>query len=455
MSSNSQMSGDAQLQETVAETAVAAGVIGCEMADIAGTIEDLRALAHSQSQRFSNVGSDVGAIVMANQQIRTGAQQAAATARGARDRVEQSLNAAVAQIEAGLSSVSTALGEAVEATNHIAQIALQTRMVALNASVQAAHAGAQGSSFAMVASAVRDLAGQIQHSSKTIAATLSDLSSTVRSVASAGSDDSAAHPTGLRASVAHALGDFHVQFDDVAQRIEFLASSADQSASECAKVDSLVRSMAAEVTSIEKSIDGAAKKSQHLLSVAERLIEVTAASGAQTDDTPFIECALSVAAELAELLEQALSRREISIEALFDDRYTPVANTDPLQHLTRFVTLTDRLFTPIQESVLEWSDRVTFCAAVDRNGFLPTHNRKYSKPQTADAAWNVANCRNRRIFNDRTGTAAGRNTKPFLVQTYRRDMGGGNFAILKEVDAPILVRRRHWGNLRLAFRPSV
>jgi methyl-accepting chemotaxis protein len=89
---------------------------------------------------------------------------------------------------------------------------------------------------------------------------------------------------------------------------------------------------------------------------------------------------------------------------------------------------------------------------VDRNGYLPTHNRKFSKPQGADPVWNAANCRNRRIFNDRTGLAAGRNTRRFLLQTYRRDMGGGNFVLMKDLSAPIFVRGRHWGGLRLGYR---
>ena len=36
--------------------------------------------------------------------------------------------------------------------------------------------------------------------------------------------------------------------------------------------------------------------------------------------------------------------------------------------------------------------RLTFCACVDRNGYLPVHNAIYSKPQrTGDLAWNTAN----------------------------------------------------------------
>lgn len=83
---------------------------------------------------------------------------------------------------------------------------------------------------------------------------------------------------------------------------------------------------------------------------------------------------------------------------------------------------------------------------------LRSHNRKYCQPQRpGDTVWNTANSRYRRIFNDRTGLASARNQRPFLLQTYRRDMGGGRFVVLKEATAPIIVAGRHWGGLRLAF----
>ena len=114
--------------------------------------------------------------------------------------------------------------------------------------------------------------------------------------------------------------------------------------------------------------------------------------------------------------------------------------------------MTDRLLPDIQEPALAADPRILFCAAVDRNGYLPTHNRKFSQPQGNDAAWNTANCRNRRIFNDRVGLAAGRNRDPFLLQTYRRDMGGGDFVMMKDVSAPITVGGRHWGGFRIGYR---
>ena len=150
-------------------------------------------------------------------------------------------------------------------------------------------------------------------------------------------------------------------------------------------------------------------------------------------------------------LEQAVAQGRISISDLFDDKYQAVPGSNPAQVMARFVALTDELFPPVQEDLLAFDRKVVFCAAVDRNGYLPTHNLKFSQPQGADPVWNAAHSRNRRIFNDRTGLAAGRNERRFLLQTHRRDMGGGQRVLMKDLSAPITVQGRHWGGLRLAY----
>ena len=117
---------------------------------------------------------------------------------------------------------------------------------------------------------------------------------------------------------------------------------------------------------------------------------------------------------------------------LFDSQYQPVPGTQPPQHLTRFAALADKLFPQVQEPLLKLSDKVVFCIAADRNGYIACHNTQYNHPQRpGDVAWNTAHCRNRRIFNDRTGLASGRNQRPFLLQTYRRDMGGGHGGVVE------------------------
>ena len=106
----------------------------------------------------------------------------------------------------------------------------------------------------------------------------------------------------------------------------------------------------------------------------------------------------------------------------------------------------------LQEALLELDPRVAFCAAVDRNGYLPTHNEQFSRPQGDDPEWNAANCRNRRMFNDRVGLAAGQNQESFLLQTYRRDMGCGTFVLMKDASAPIFIGSRHWGGVRMGYK---
>ncbi len=170
------------------------------------------------------------------------------------------------------------------------------------------------------------------------------------------------------------------------------------------------------------------------------------------DDRRFVDAAIAGAGRIAAVLSQALDSGEVSEQDLFTPHYEPVEGSDPPQHLTRFTALTDRRFPAIQEELLRLDQRVQFAAAVDRNGYLPTHNIKYNQPQRpGETAWNAANCRNRRIFSDRAGLAAARCSGEFLLQTYERDMGAGQRLLLKEADAPILVRGHQWGGFRVCY----
>lgn len=186
-------------------------------------------------------------------------------------------------------------------------------------------------------------------------------------------------------------------------------------------------------------------------SVRERLEEFI--KSVEQADRKFISAVQDAALTISKIFESAVAKNEISAEALFDTDYQPVANTNPIQHITRFVEFCDRVLPAIQEPMLQLDSRVVFCAAVDRNGYLPTHNRKFSEPQRSDdPIWNASNSRNRRIFNDRAGLSAARTSRDFLLQTYDREMGEGVIVTLKEIDVPIKISERKWGSLRLAFR---
>jgi methyl-accepting chemotaxis protein len=171
------------------------------------------------------------------------------------------------------------------------------------------------------------------------------------------------------------------------------------------------------------------------------------------ENKDFILWAQETALAIGAAFERAVMTGQLQADDLFDNDYVPLAGTAPQQFSTRYLETMEKLLPPIQEPILEADHRIVFCAAVDRNGYLPVHNRIYSQPQRpGEIAWNTANSRNRRIFDDRAGLLAGRSVRPYLLQTYARDMGGGVMRMMQEVDAPIRVFGKHWGGLRLAYK---
>jgi methyl-accepting chemotaxis protein len=155
------------------------------------------------------------------------------------------------------------------------------------------------------------------------------------------------------------------------------------------------------------------------------------------------------------MLEKILTTGRLTEADLFDTDYQLIPDTDPPQYRNRALAVLEEALPPIQEPVLKLDPAILTCVTVDRNGYLPMHNHAASQPQRAgDPVWNSANSRNRRMFDDRAGLLAARNLKPYLLQSYPRNMGGGTFVMVGEVDAPIRVRGRHWGALRIAYRLS-
>jgi methyl-accepting chemotaxis protein len=171
----------------------------------------------------------------------------------------------------------------------------------------------------------------------------------------------------------------------------------------------------------------------------------------RSDNTEFIERAIDAANRIARLFEDAVTQRQISLDDLFDNDYIPIPDTNPPQHRTRFLEFVEKILPGIQEPLLASDKRLVFCAAVDRNGYLPVHNKIYSKPQRhGEVLWNTANSRNRRIFDDRAGLSAGRVVRPYIIQNYPRDMGD-RVVMMWEIGAPIRVFGKQWGGFRTAY----
>ena len=450
------------------------GQLGIEIADLAGIISDLAKLG--QAQQDHSRGAETAAQHMADtnnvlvesmqvakasacetrQNLGASADEIAATITDTADKIGILGDGAVA-VHQSIEAVSATIASVRNTGADIEKFAYDTQLLALNARVEAAHAGSAGAGFSVIAEAVKELAENIRTATaanqkhlELLTRTLAELTAKAQSnaetaqAAKVKSEQSKQTITRFQAlveTVQRLMGD-----------IDSMSKSVEENNSSYTALRDELGGLTDAVESGTAHLERAHSKAESILGISEDFILFIAESGIKNSDSSIIELCQSTAAKIGALFERAIADGETSLANLFDEKYVPIPRTDPQQMMTKFVALTDAKLPPIQEDLLSADPRITFCAAVDRNGYLPTHNLVYSKPQGPDSVWNAANCRNRRVFNDRTGLSAGRNKRPFLLQTYRRDMGGGTFVLMKDVSAPISVNGRHWGGLRIGFK---
>jgi methyl-accepting chemotaxis protein len=445
------------------------GGLGVELADVAGNLQEVAGRVSTQSDRFGHLQRTAETMVSANRDIASASQAVQSATTSAVDEITQSrtavetavkhiaeLIAAVGRIEHRLGAVGTALTQVAKVSGSIEAIAKQTNLLALNATIEAARAGAAGRGFAVVASEVKSLAEATRQATHSIGETVRDLDGQVSGLIGESGDAS------LRAKNA-GEGAQQIQgiivrvqdgFTAVGREIDGVTKAATSNLAHCDMVidelDNLAKGVDLSSTDLRSADDRVAK----LLDLSEGLIELIATSGVETSDAPLIRVVIDTAKQISAAFESAIVRGDIRLDQLMDENYREIPGTDPKQYLTDYVEFTDRILPAIQDPIQKIDPRIVFCVAWARGGYLPTHNPNYRLPQGPDPVWNNANCRNRRLFNDRAVKKVAANTKPFLLQTYRRDMGGGNFVLMKDVSAPIHVRGRHWGAFRMGFRPS-
>jgi methyl-accepting chemotaxis protein len=443
------------------------GGLGVELADVAGNLREVAGRVSTQAERFGHLQKTAETMVSANHAIATASRAVQTATSAAVGEITQSravvekavqhiseLIEAVGRIEQRLGAVGTALAQVAKVSGSIEAIAKQTNLLALNATIEAARAGAAGRGFAVVASEVKSLAEATRQATHLIGDTVRDLDGQVGSlIGESGEASLRAKNAGKGAEQIQGII-VRVQdgFTSVSREIDGVAKAATSNLAHCDMVidelGNLARGVDLSSTDLRHADDRVAK----LLDLSENLIELIANSGVETSDTPLIRAVIDTAKQISAAFESAVERGEITLDLLMDENYREVPGTDPKQYLTNYVEFTDRILPPIQDPLQKADARIVFCVAWAKGGYLPTHNPNYRLPQGRDPVWNNANCRNRRLFNDRAVKKVAANRKPFLLQTYRRDMGGGNFVLMKDVSSPILVRGRHWGAFRMGFR---
>jgi methyl-accepting chemotaxis protein len=454
-------------KQLVGELANRIGSLGVELADIAGNLEEVSSRVTLQAAQFEELQGTVESMVSGNREIDRSARttQQAASATGSElaasrqligSAVEHisDLTCSVGRIEERLASFTTVIRQIGEVATSIETVAKQTRLLSLNAAIEAARAGEAGRSFAVVAAEVKNLAEETRKATDRISLIVHDLGAQIEGlITESGQATTHAGHAGQGAQqVSVVIVQTNEVFTTMGRDIDAIARVAAENIANCDSTLAELHSLAEGVALSSSNLEQADQRVQGLLTLSETLIQFIAGSGVQTADTPLIRTAMEAAKRVSTLFEDAIRRGEITEAQLFDERYREISGTDPQQYLTDYVEFTDRVLPRIQDPLQKSDPRIAFCVAWAKGGYLPTHNPDYRRPQGADPVWNAAHCRNRRIYDDRAVRKVAQNTKPFLLQTYRRDMGGGQFVLMKDLSAPIFVNGRHWGAFRVGAR---
>jgi methyl-accepting chemotaxis protein len=173
-----------------------------------------------------------------------------------------------------------------------------------------------------------------------------------------------------------------------------------------------------------------------------------AADDLTAQDREMLAGAKELAAETTQILERWIASKSVTEERLFSRLYYPILLTDPLKYTTDYDQLADRDFIGPEEKMLGRFGSAIYAVITDVNGYLPTHNQRYSQPITGNRAVDLLNNRTKRIFGDRTGFAAARSEAPYLIQKYKRDTG----EVMADVSVPVMLRGKHWGCVRIGYR---
>jgi methyl-accepting chemotaxis protein len=405
---------------------------------------------HEAASNIDAVAKQVERQETQLKRLRESAQLMAETNR----RIDSATETADSAAEAGQAELAGSRQAVAGISGSIDAIARQTNLLALNATIEAARAGAAGRGFAVVASEVKTLAGQTREATLKIGATVTTLAGGISSLI----EEATSAVAGGKATRAGAH-DIEEAFsrvgDSIARLTEVsggIATSARDNLTQCNTVITELDTLDREVGSSTQSLRSTNAQMSDVLEQIAALINEVGTAGIETEDTPYVEASKALAADVTAAFEAALARGEITAEDVFDDNYREIPGTNPKQYLTRFTEACDRLLPAILEKHFAALPHVQLAIAIDRNGYMPTHNLKYSKPQGSDPVWNANNCRNRTMIAvRRSQQGALSRDRRTLVSTHRREFGAGRYVMIKNASSSIFLGNRFWGYTAIGY----
>jgi methyl-accepting chemotaxis protein len=333
----------------------------------------------------------------------------------------------------------------------INNISDQTNILSLNATIEAERAGKHGKGFAVVAAEVRELAKKVKPATEVIAVNISEMTKTVKKTQSETTDilkysqETNDIVTQAAANFEAMMGDFEQSGDQllkIAAAIEELSMNNADILTKVKNIDGLTHEVSDDMQSADTSVAG-------LKSVTEKMQAMVCQfrTGQGTLDN-----VISKARSYRDHCQQKMAEMYANGVNVFDRNYMPVPNTNPQKFTVAYNRQFDAEFQNYFDAIFDDLHGCIYAVALDVNGYLSTHHKKYSHPPTGNYDVDVVNSRDRRMFNNGDmEIRRAKNTTPMLLQTNMRDTG----EILTDISLPIYVDSKHWGAFILGIKPEV
>ncbi|HOT44769.1 MAG TPA: hypothetical protein PLM53_07305 [Spirochaetota bacterium] len=141
-------------------------------------------------------------------------------------------------------------------------------------------------------------------------------------------------------------------------------------------------------------------------------------------------------------MELMVHTNQLTADQITDTNYVPIPGTDPQKYTTKYDAVFDKYIQKFEDEFLNDED-VVFSILIDKNGYVPTHNSKYSRPEGKDHNLNLFYSRSKRNFATNLEIKQvlqyrGPGTVKYL---YERDTGESMW----DIGAPVQFRDSHWG----------
>ena len=452
-----------KLRDIISDLYSQAGHVAISSCRTMGGIEQLAAAVAKQKELSTSVAvaseeisATLNDVAVTTARASELSQQVGASADDGRNVVEETARS-MDQIKAGVDETLTVMrrletssGQIGEIIGLIEDVADQTNLLALNAAIEAARAGDAGRGFAVVANEVKTLSGKTSLSTQQIGSIIKTIQDDIREAMRSIEQEKGRVEVGIGNSgrASEQISVILQMASESSDMIISIANATEEQSATTTEISHKIQQISDTAGEIQTQMENSVMTFSELTLTAEKIYSTVGKFKVGNHHDLIKGFLVAQRDQVIALLEGAIKNGRISRDAIFSTDYKFIPNTIPQKYTTPFDRLFDEIVSPVQEATLAKDGSIFYAICIDRSGYCPTHNLRYSQPLTGDFMKDKDNNRTKRIFNDRTGMRCATNEESFLLQTYQRDTG----EVMNDMSTPLYLQGQHWGGIRIGYR---